>query len=336
MLNADDIAAAFWALIAGLRALLLVLLELRLAAGLCLHMGKSIVLNYTSVSDAALSASLGAASVGGPTACRHGTYLGFILGPDAPIHRPRTALAKFRDRVAQIRQLHLQLSDRVRAYTSIAFSALPFRAQLHNPTLDVLRSESAAIAPMLASPMHAAPTVLARQLRSLGAPLAFPSVGDVARASQFPILATDVHISAVLTDIVRLFDADDALLAPAIPTWYDGSAIHMLTLTRRSMSQLRVSLHAPGTLQRRFVHHILDAIADGDVRDVFRRRLAYLFGDGFAEDMPDLLVIVIRALFARCPFFWLPGGPQRDLGAERLVAGLGPSWPGASPHPFSD
>lgn len=168
---------------------------------------------------------------------------------------------------------------------------------------ELLRTEIATVASILSAPMHSVPTALARQLRSLGAPVVVPSIEVVARASQLRVLTTHTQIEASLDAITRFADSDGAVLGWREPQWYSGSAIAVLLVARRFVQNLTPELQGAGASQRQLARDLLTTSFAADVREVFRRRLMYLFAEAFPDDLPDLLLIVTRAVFARSTFY---------------------------------
>lgn len=80
------------------------------------------------------------------------------------------------------------------------------------------------------------------------------------------------------------------------------SGIDVLLSARRSLHSLPAAVLGPDAQQRRCMHH----------PPVFRRRLTYFFGGDFSGDLPELLMILMRAL---C----LPAAPCVRMGSLTFV-----------------
>lgn len=124
---------------------------MRLVAGLTLSTTKTIVVNFSSESNSTVKRIVsGAVGLGGAIAASVGACLGITSGPEASEHIWASPVDNFRSRAVSG-----FLSDRVRAYSAHALSALCFRAQLSAPDRCVVAAEQAAVASIFAAPMAA-------------------------------------------------------------------------------------------------------------------------------------------------------------------------------------
>lgn len=153
---ADALSAAFRDHVEGLRALLPVLLQMRRAAGLCLDLGTTSVVNFGTLPLAWLEAGL-RETLAAPTLCvrPEAASLGFVVTPMVADRVWDSAVRKFMERVAYVPQAPGHTGDRLVAYATLAFSTLRYRAQVLDPCTCTLRAEAAALASILASPMYA-------------------------------------------------------------------------------------------------------------------------------------------------------------------------------------
>lgn len=127
---ADDLAASMLDIRVGVSRLMPVLLELRLAAGLTIRLGKTqVVLFGTSTDFSVKRVQQDIPWAGGFAVARRGTYLGILIGPDAYQQGRDKACSMFRARSAYVRSLPGHLGDRLRAYQSFAVCVALFVAQ---------------------------------------------------------------------------------------------------------------------------------------------------------------------------------------------------------------
>lgn len=170
------------------------------AAGLGLSESKTVVVNYSGQSEFAVRRMLcDIVGLGGAVVARVGTYLGLTLGPEVEERLWAQPLDKFRRRFAHFRMVSGFTGDRVRAYRTHAQSELWYKAQVAQPSRQVLVAEQAAIASILNAPLHAFTAELLESITLWGSRLATPTVATAAAVAQCREAATHprlrVHLS---------------------------------------------------------------------------------------------------------------------------------------------
>lgn len=161
----DDLSAAFRDLVIGLRSLLPVLLQLRRAAGLCLNLDKTNIVNFGTLPDRQLEEELcGALAIPLLRVRPEATSLGFVVTSTVSDQVWNSAVQKFMERVAYLLLVPGHTADRLVAYTTLAFSTLRYRARVHDPCTSTLRAEAAALASVVERPPCTPSTPLRAQL----------------------------------------------------------------------------------------------------------------------------------------------------------------------------
>lgn len=181
---ADDLSAAYRDPLAGIGALVPVLLRMRQVARLCLNLDNKNILNFGTVSDAQLEAELREQlSVSSLCVRVEGISLGFVLSVAASDRVWSSALRESLERFCYVRQVPGLIGDGLVSYATLAFSTLRYRAHVHDPCPSTLRADVALLAPIVVAPMHALHTDLLAGLSLLGSRRTVPSLELLSRAS---------------------------------------------------------------------------------------------------------------------------------------------------------
>lgn len=151
----------------GFAALAPLLLRMRLAAGLRLNLDKTTIANFGTIANDELHAELREPlSFSTPSVSAAGTSLGFVLTPVYLHISPMGLIAAQIPRKGSF--VPQYLGGRLIAYTTLAFSMLRYRAQVHEPCVSILRMEAASWPSILAAPMYAFHPDLLVDLKLLG------------------------------------------------------------------------------------------------------------------------------------------------------------------------
>lgn len=223
---ADDPSAAFRDLVGGLRSLVPVLLQMRRAAGLSLNIDKTSVVNFVSIPDERLQNELRRV-LGIPTlcVCPEATSLGFVVTAHVSEKLWDSAVRRFLERVAYVWQVPGHTGDRIVAYTTLAFSTLRYRAQVHEPSTAALRAEASALASMFAALMYGLHPDLLAGLRLLGSRRRVPSLALAAQASRYRVAVAHPAVADHIAALDRARWGDDALLGWRAPGWVRHSPL---------------------------------------------------------------------------------------------------------------
>lgn len=300
---ADDLSSGMRDAVRGLNLLLPELRALEGAAGLRLNIGKTRVVNFGTVDDVRLRRLLRAGlRMEGVHVVKYATCLGYVIGPEAGPKRWDKTHQKFQSRVAHVKSLAVHLRDRVRAYRSLAFSTLTYRAQLVSPSPALLRSEAAAISSVMAAPMYALPPPLAARLGALGCAFSTPDLATTAKAAQVRVALTHERLHLHIRRIEGARTEDDALLDWRRPEWMTGSALELLEAALELVNSLPREVRDSASVQKSVYAHL---IALHDVRPVVgivQRRLRY-FIPGATMDDAIVVVTNLRVVFAALPAY---------------------------------
>lgn len=120
------------------------------------------------------------------------------------------------------------MSDRAKAYRVFGDSTASYLAQVRWPDWPLIRADRAALAMLLAAPMHAMGPGLMPHLRALGGRLCVPEIEVLSEAASLRCLARHPCLLTHSAEIAVAREADDAPLVPRRSEWTRNNCLgHM-------------------------------------------------------------------------------------------------------------
>lgn len=158
------------------------------------------------------------------------TSLGFIISAKVSEKLWESAVRKFLERVAFVRRVPRHTGDRIVAYTTLAFSTLRCRADVHAPSSAALRAEAVALSSVFVAPMYSLHPDLLAGLALLGSRRRVPSLRVASEVSQSRVGSSHPRIAMHIEALDSARWQDHALLEWRALGWVRRSPLALMRM----------------------------------------------------------------------------------------------------------
>lgn len=301
---ADDLAAASFRAQQALLHLLECFGMVRKATRLRVNVRKAALVYYGAHGHAEVLEEIAAAAGGERMVVSgSGVYLGVPIAPSSRAGFGDRVTAKVRRATRHISGLHITVADRIRAYRVFGQSVAGYLAQVRRPDSALVRADRAAVAKVMAVPMHSMGPGVLPHIASLGGRAGTPEITTLAEAAAIRCAARHPRLGMLFDRIRAAAESDDALLVPRHGGWRRDNCLSHMRAALSQVNGLPGRVRNASDLQKVVQRHLERSRAVDDLHGWMRRRGRAIWGYDPPHGHLRVFFARVRALFRTFPDF---------------------------------
>lgn len=282
---------------------------MRDVTGLVLHLGKTLVVNFTRRGHIVVNH---AACDGLPCVMSDvGKYMGGGVGPGSFFVRWRDAVHKYLSRARNVKTMALLASHVPLAYNYLVASMLSYPAVSFDPDSATRRAERVALAVVHSAPKYVFSPDMVVHVNSLGSRVACISIERMAWASKLRLVLSVPEVRMALARVERARAVGPCLVARH-SAWRQGNIVAAMERADRAEWGLPAEMREGAGIQRRISASIQSESGLDRLCTVLARRAGRLYGAATPAGRVALVTDRLRCLFLRA-------GTSVAMGALRII-----------------